>query len=386
MKTVELWPLAAARTLAEKGVQPQDLRRVISHVVFPWNQSYNSYRFLFSLQIAELPLFVIVLEKPEEAVLALDLAAAKRLTLRVLSGRHTSAVQNPDFYVDMTRLQTVRILGPHLVSAQGGATQGQVFKHLFDAGLASSDMEQWDMHNSRHWHFAGAKLHHPLLSLGLHPEQVVALGSAVTVGAAGITTCGGLGPLKRTLGLSVDLVESITLAVPSRGAGARVLVTSPDSHSELFWALRGGLASNFGIVLTIVYRTPYIKRIVTSAFHGQKLRMCYNYGRLLRRHVRQLSMKIYLSFTMSQMATLNRLHLTQKSARSGCASAVFTSFRLTKVPRQQWLPSKPHLLHCWRSVAMLPQDSNLSIRHMQTPLRAWSSAACIDLLVPPASF
>ena len=83
----------------------------------------------------------------------------------------------------------------------------------------------------------------PAVAAGLAPL----LGSTPDVSAAGYTLGGGMGWLARKYGLSADHVRAIEL-VTADGAIRRA---SPDSETDLFWALRGGGAGSFGVVTAI---------------------------------------------------------------------------------------------------------------------------------------
>jgi FAD/FMN-containing dehydrogenase len=68
-------------------------------------------------------------------------------------------------------------------------------------------------------------------------------------GIAGLTLGGGIGWLMRSCGLTADNLLAADLVT---AAGER-LRSSPASHEELFWALRGG-GGNFGVVTEFSYR------------------------------------------------------------------------------------------------------------------------------------
>ena len=298
LSTTEIWPQVARSMLKEKNISVQELRSQFSQVVFPWHRTYSSYRFMFQLEIAELPLFVIVLHREVEAICVLNLLVTTKLRMRIISGRHNSAIQNPDFYLDISHLNSINIrhidLNPpkkqdlfaesHRIEIKGGATQGQVYTHLFNKDNSK------DGKSLRHVHFPGAKAHHPLVSLTMHPlcaeDDAVVFpgGSAGSVGVVGLTTCGGIGSLKRTLGLTIDSVLHFIIAVPhnpysssssssyfskssskSFSKTAQIIVASRSQHSDLFWALCGTPAANFGIVLRVVYKARVVERILSYA-------------------------------------------------------------------------------------------------------------------------
>jgi hypothetical protein len=72
-------------------------------------------------------------------------------------------------------------------------------------------------------------------------------GSSNDVGVVGYTLGGGLGWLARRFGLASDAVLSIDLVTPD----GLLVRTSPDRHPEIFWALKGGGAGLFGVVVAM---------------------------------------------------------------------------------------------------------------------------------------
>jgi hypothetical protein len=88
-------------------------------------------------------------------------------------------------------------------------------------------------------------------------------GSQGSVGVTGVTTNGGLGSFKRTLGLAVDYVESFRIVLPpTRTQSSCMLVCTSSENPDLFWALCGCVALNFGLVLDIVYKPAVITSIL----------------------------------------------------------------------------------------------------------------------------
>src|SRR5215210_188806 len=74
-------------------------------------------------------------------------------------------------------------------------------------------------------------------------------GAVSTTGIAGLTLGGGLGWLMAKHGLAADNLLAVELVT----AAGEVLEVDASSHSDLFWALRGG-GGNFGVVTSFTYR------------------------------------------------------------------------------------------------------------------------------------
>jgi len=84
-------------------------------------------------------------------------------------------------------------------------------------------------------------------------------GSSPDVGVTGYTLGGGVGWLMGRCGLSCDN----TLAYDVVTANGELVTASPDSHPDLFWALKGG-GGNFGVVTSITYRLHPVSTVISG--------------------------------------------------------------------------------------------------------------------------
>ncbi|KAG5662014.1 hypothetical protein KAF25_004253 [Fusarium avenaceum] len=87
--------------------------------------------------------------------------------------------------------------------------------------------------------------------------RVVVGGGGKSVGLGGFVTGGGHSLLSPRYGLAVDQVLQMTMVTPS----GKILTINEDNHRDLFWAMRGGGGSTFGVLTSItlkVYKTPKI--------------------------------------------------------------------------------------------------------------------------------
>ena len=85
--------------------------------------------------------------------------------------------------------------------------------------------------------------------------RVVPVGVAKTPGV-GLLTTGGVGGLTRSLGLSIDSIEELTV-INQRGSSVRV---HPEGDGDLWWAARGA-ASALGVVESVTFRTHPLERL-----------------------------------------------------------------------------------------------------------------------------
>jgi FAD/FMN-containing dehydrogenase len=97
---------------------------------------------------------------------------------------------------------------------------------------------------------AGARLGAVYEALQEH-QLTIPAGTCPPVGVTGLTLGGGLGILGRSYGVTSDRL----LAAQIVFADGRVLDCDNHHHPELFWALRGAGAGNFGVVTQLVFGT-----------------------------------------------------------------------------------------------------------------------------------
>lgn len=88
---------------------------------------------------------------------------------------------------------------------------------------------------------------HPLLE---DRGMFVPTGRCPTVGVAGLVLGGGIGFSDKMFGLTCDRLIGTTVVL----ADGRVVEASEDSHSDLFWACRGGAGNNFGVHTSFTFR------------------------------------------------------------------------------------------------------------------------------------
>jgi len=93
---------------------------------------------------------------------------------------------------------------------------------------------------------AGTRLVDMYSALAQHGVLVPG-GSCPTVGISGLALGGGIGVLGRKYGLTADALRGLTIVT----ADGSVRNADASSHSDLYWASRGGGGRNFGIATTL---------------------------------------------------------------------------------------------------------------------------------------
>lgn len=86
-------------------------------------------------------------------------------------------------------------------------------------------------------------------------DRFIASGWCPTVGVIGFFLGGGHGPFASSKGLGVDQILEVEILT----ANGNITKANANTNSDLFWAVRGGGGSTWGILLSITlkaYKTP----------------------------------------------------------------------------------------------------------------------------------
>ncbi len=106
------------------------------------------------------------------------------------------------------------------------------------------------------WAAAGVSTGEYTAAAGKH-GLATPFGDTGSVGLSGITLGGGIGYLVRKLGLTIDsLLEAEVVT-----ADGQVLRTDRETHTDLFWAIRGG-GGNFGVATRFRLRLHPVRTVV----------------------------------------------------------------------------------------------------------------------------
>jgi FAD/FMN-containing dehydrogenase len=108
---------------------------------------------------------------------------------------------------------------------------------------------------------AGARLGEVYLGLA-RAGLTIPGGSCPAVGVVGLTLGGGLGMLGRSYGLTCDHLLAAQIVL----ADGRVVRCDDHHEPELFWALRGAGAGNFGAVTELVFRPVPVPAPAVTVF------------------------------------------------------------------------------------------------------------------------
>src|SRR5215211_881844 len=199
--------------------------RVSGLVLSPDHPGYDEARAVHNGLVDRRPALIVRCRTPGDVVAALEYARGAGLEVSVRGGGHNvagRAVTEGGVMISLADMRGIAVDPARATAtAQGGVTWGELNDATHAHGLA------------------------------------VTGGAVSTTGIAGYTLGGGLGWLMAKHGLAADNLIRVELVT----AEGETLDVGPDSHPDLFWALRGG-GGNFGIATSFTYRLHPLQTVV----------------------------------------------------------------------------------------------------------------------------
>lgn len=188
-------------------------------LVRPGSAQYNTAHQLFSTRFDSImPAGIAYCTSTADVQACLSFANSFVVPFAVRSGGHSyagySTVSN-GLVIDVTRMNQVSVnAGTGVATIGAGTRLIDVYAALANYGLALN------------------------------------AGSCATVGVAGLTLGGGHGVLARKFGLTIDSLLGAQVVL----ADGRVVNCNANQNADLFWALRGAGAGNFGVVTSFTFQ------------------------------------------------------------------------------------------------------------------------------------
>src|SRR5215467_2818166 len=186
-------------------------------LITPGDPAYDQARAVYNGMIDKHPAAIVRCRDTADVITCVRFAREHGIEIAVRGGGHNAAglaVGDGALVVDLSLLRSTTVSPEnHTVRADAGCTWGDVDHATVAFGMATPS------------------------------------GFLASTGVAGLTLGGGIGYLARRFGLTVDNLLAADVVL----ADGTFVTVSESSHSDLFWALRGG-GGNFGIVTSFTFR------------------------------------------------------------------------------------------------------------------------------------
>ncbi len=212
--------------LVREGISIPELRATLrGRVMGPEDAGYDEARTVFYGGFDRRPAVIVQAADEEDVSYLVSLARETGTELAIKSGGHSVAghgVSDGGIMLDLSGMRGLQIDAEHRTAwAQTGLTAGEYTTAAGAYGLATG------------------------------------FGDTGSVGIGGLTLGGGVGYLVRKYGLTIDNL----LAAEIVTAEGQVLRADPETHADLFWAIRGG-GGNFGVATRFQFRLHEVNRVV----------------------------------------------------------------------------------------------------------------------------
>ncbi len=186
-------------------------------LIVPGDPGYDAARAVYNGMIDKRPAAIARCRDVADVITCVNFGREHGVELAVRSGGHNAGglgVWDDALVIDLSQLRSTTVdPANHTVRADAGCTWGDVDHATVAFGMATPS------------------------------------GFLASTGVAGLTLGGGIGYLSRRFGLTVDNLLAADVVL----ADGTFVTASETSHSDLFWALRGG-GGNFGIVTSFTFR------------------------------------------------------------------------------------------------------------------------------------
>jgi FAD/FMN-containing dehydrogenase len=211
------WDKEVTSAMAGSTLRWEALQRVIAgNVVLPGSPAYEELPKPFNARFHDLqPQAIVRCAAPPDVAEAISFVRRHGLECATRSGGHCFAGRSVSrgVVIDVSPMDSVSVSGG-VATVGAGARLGGVYESLETQGLA------------------------------------LPAGTCPPVGVAGLTLGGGLGILGRKYGVTSDRLAGTQIVL----ADGRLIECDQAHEADLFWALRGAGAGNFGVVTSLVFR------------------------------------------------------------------------------------------------------------------------------------
>jgi hypothetical protein len=205
-------------TSADRATTYQQLGDALrGDLIEPGDPGYDEARAVYNAMIDKRPAAIARCRDAADVVACVRFGRDQGIELAVRGGGHSAAglgVWDDALVIDLSPMHSATV-----------SPDQQTVR--VDAGCTLADVD------------------HATVAFGMATPA----GFLASTGVAGLTLGGGIGYLSRRFGLTIDSLLAADVVL----ADGTFLTASEDSHSDLFWALRGG-GGNFGVVTSFTFR------------------------------------------------------------------------------------------------------------------------------------
>ena len=186
-------------------------------LIRPGDPEYDQTRAVYNGMIDKYPAAIVRCRDAADVVACVQFGRKHGAEIAVRGGGHSAGgfgMWDGALVIDLSLMRSTTVSPEnHTVRADGGCTLGDIDHATVAFGMA------------------------------------VPTGILASTGIAGLALGGGVGYLSRRFGLTADNLLTADVVL----ADGTLVTASDSSHSDLFWALRGG-GGNFGIVTSFTFR------------------------------------------------------------------------------------------------------------------------------------
>ena len=221
-----------ARDQNAAGIDAAAIRKFASeitgHVITPEASDFESSRWVNNRAYDRHPALIVRCANAVDVARTLDFAERQSLPLAVRAGGHSAAgfgVCDGGVVIDLSGMNRIQVdAAKRVARVEAGSLVGGLDEATQRFGLATP------------------------------------VGTCPKVGIGGLTLGGGEGALMPKFGATCDNLVSASVVT----VGSGQVDASQNSHTDLFWAIRGG-GGNFGVVTAFEFRLHPVSKVLAGA-------------------------------------------------------------------------------------------------------------------------
>ena len=198
----------------------------VTHAIFPWNLEYGSLRFGVNKRFDVFPMVIVMASTEIDVIITYKFACQYNIPISLRAGSHSFEGYSlcPGMVIDQSKRTGI------LLSKEGDRVK-------CEPGVLLG----------------------PLVDKLSQYKRTVPIGTCPNNGLTGYSLGGGLGSLTRFFGTASDNIRELKMLL----ADGSVITVNSLKNEDLFWAMRGAGIGNYGIVLSLSFKTHKIDMVTT---------------------------------------------------------------------------------------------------------------------------